>query len=65
MSQSKPIQLYLLGIAALVASIKYNEDCPWCAVGLLGVFIILFIVASVLVYQHKKKIKRLKDKGLL
>ena len=65
MSQSKPIQLYLLGLVALLASVKVKEKCEWCSIGLIGVFILLFIIASVIAYRDKRKIKRLKDKNLL
>jgi len=65
MSQNKSIQLYFLGLIALLASVKVKEKCEWCSVALIGAFIILFIIASILAYRHKKKIKRLKDKDLL
>ncbi len=65
MSQSKPLQFYLLGIAALVFSVKVKAKCEWCSMALLGGFVLLFIVASIILYRDKKKIKRLKDKNLL
>lgn len=65
MSTSKPLQLYILGIASLLFSVKIKEKCDWCSIALLGAFIVLFIWASILVIRKKKKIKRLKDKDLL
>ena len=65
MTQSKPLQLFLAGIAALVFSVKIKEKCDWCSMALLGAFIILFIWGGILQYQKNKKIKRLKDKNLL
>lgn len=65
MTQSKPLQYYLLGIAALVFSVKVKAKCEWCSIALLGGFVILFIIASVLLIRQKRKIKRLKDKNLL
>ncbi len=61
MSTSRPLQLYLLGIISLLFSVKVKEKFDWCAIALVVAFIILFIVASVIVNQNKKKIKRLKD----
>lgn len=65
MSQSKPLQFYLLGIAALIFSVKVKAKCEWCSLVLLGSFVLLFIIASIILYRDKKKIKRLKDKNLL
>jgi len=65
MTQSKPAQLFILGIAALIFSIKVKEKCDWCATALIGVFVILFIWGGILQYRKAKKIKRLKDKDLL
>jgi len=65
MSTSRPLQLYLLGIVSLLFSVKVKEKCDWCAMLLIGAFIVLFIVASFLVVKNKRKIKRLKDKDLI
>jgi len=65
MSTSKPLQLYLLGIISLLFSLKIKAKCEWCSIALVAAFVVLFIIASVMVYRHKKKIKRLKDKNLL
>jgi len=65
MTQSKPLQLFLAGIAALVFSVKIKEKCDWCSMVLLGAFIVLFIWGGILQYKKMKKIKRLKDKNLL
>ncbi|HIP48096.1 MAG TPA: hypothetical protein EYG92_03915 [Lutibacter sp.] len=65
MTQSKPSQLFIVGIAALIFSVKVKEKCDWCSIALLGAFIILFIWGSILQYKKMKKIKRLKDKNLL
>ena len=65
MTTSKPLQLYLAGLAALIFSMKVKAKCEWCSTALIAAFVILFIVASILVYRKNKKIKRLKDKDLL
>ena len=65
MSTSKPLQLYILGIVALLSSVKVKAKCDWCSIALLVVFVLLFIWASILVIRKKKKIKRLKEKDLL
>ncbi len=65
MGQSKSLQFYLLGIASLLFSVKIKAKCDWCSYILLVGFIVFFVIASILVYRKKKKIKRLKDKGLL
>jgi O-antigen/teichoic acid export membrane protein len=65
MTQSKPLQYYLLGIAALIFSVKIKAKCEWCSMALIGGFVIFFIIASIILYRQKKKIKRLKDKNLL
>jgi len=65
MSQSKPLQLFLAGIAALIFSMKIERKCHLCSIGLIVAFVILFLWGGLLLYRKKKKIKRLKDKGLL
>jgi Flp pilus assembly protein TadB len=65
MGQSKPLQYYLLSIGSLLFSVKIQAKCEWCSYVLLAGFFIFFIVASVLQYRKRKRIKRLKDKGLL
>ena len=65
MTQSKPLQLFIVGIAALVFSVKVKEKCDWCSMVLLAAFIILFIWGGILQYRKIKTIKRLKDKNLL
>ena len=65
MSQNKSIQLYFLGLLALLGSVKIKAKCESCSIALIGAFILLFIIASVLAYRNKQKIKRLKDKDLL
>jgi hypothetical protein len=65
MTQNKPTQLYLLGLISLIGSVKIKEKCEWCSVALIGGFILLFIIASVIAYRNKQKIKRLKNKNLL
>jgi len=65
MTQSKPLQYYLLGIASLLFSVKIKAKCEWCSVALIVGFIVLFILASILLIRQKRKIKRLKDKDLL
>ena len=65
MSQSKPLQLFLAGMVALIFSVKVQEKCNWCAVALIFTFIVLFVWGILLVIKRKKKVKQLKDKGLL
>ncbi len=65
MSSSKPLQLYILGIVALLFSVKIKEKCAWCSIALLVTFVFLFVWASILMIRKKKKIKRLKKKDLL
>jgi len=65
MSQNKSIQLYFLGLVSLLSSVKVKEKCDWCSLVLIAAFIVLFILASIIAYRHKQKIKRLKDKNLL
>ncbi len=65
MGQSKPLQFYLLSIAALLFSVKIKDKCEFCSYALIAAFVILFIVASILQIRKKRRIKRLKDKGLL
>jgi hypothetical protein len=65
MTQSKSLQLFLAGIAALVFSVKIKEKCDWCSIALIGLFIILFIWGGIVQYKKMRKIKRLKDKNLL
>lgn len=65
MTQSKPLQLFLAGIAALIFSVKVKEKCEWCSTALLIAFIVLFIWGGIVQYRKMKKIKRLRDKNLL
>lgn len=65
MPNSKPLQYLFLGIVALLASVKVREKCDWCAIGLMGLFVIFFVIAGIIAYKKHKKIKRLKDKDLL
>lgn len=65
MTQSKPLQLFLAGIAALVFSVKVKAKCDWCSTALLITFVVLFIWGGIVQYRKIKKIKRLKDKNLL
>jgi len=65
MTQSKSLQLFLAGIAALVFSVKVKEKCEGCSMALLGAFVILFIWGGIVQYKKMRKIKRLKDKNLL
>ena len=65
MSQSKPVQLFLAGIAALIFSVKIKEKCDWCSTAILFGSVALFIWGGIIQYKKNKKIKRLKDKDLL
>jgi len=65
MPNSKPLQYFFLGIVALLASVKVKEKCAWCSIGLIGLFVLFFIIAGMIAYKKHKKIKRLKDKDLL
>lgn len=65
MTNSKPLQLYILAIAAILFSAKLKEKCLWCTNALLVASVALFVWGTVLTIRKNKKIKRLKDKDLL
>ena len=65
MGQSKSLQLFFAGIAALIFSVKIQNRCDWCSIGLIVLSVLLFIWGIILYIKKKKQIKRLKDKGLL
>ncbi len=65
MPNSKPLQYFFLGIVALLVSVKVRGNCDWCAIGLIGLFVLFFAIAGIMAIKKHRKIKRLKDKDLL
>ena len=60
MLDSKPVQYGMLGVVAIIASVKINDKCSYCAVALIAVSVLLFIAAVYLQVKKEKKSKKLK-----
>ncbi len=65
MGQSKPLQLFIAGMAILLFSARIKDRCNWCSIGLWALSAVFFIWGIMLYIKKKKQIKKLKDKGLL
>jgi Ca2+/Na+ antiporter len=59
---SKSVQYGMLGIIALIASVKIHDKCSYCAYALIVAGVILFIAALLWQIKKKKKINKIKDK---